>query len=243
MAIVTGGSRGIGRAIALGLAGCGARVVLASRKLPDLEAVAAEIRQQGGEGVAIAAHMRNREDIQNLVNQTLERYGRIDILVNNAATNPVFAPLLELEERAWDQVMEVNLKGYFLMSQAAGRAMVKQGGGSIINVASRSGFSPDPGLGAYCVSKAGVIMLTKALARELGQYNIRVNAIAPGLTQTRLSQLFWSDPEHRRRTEEKTPLGRIGQPEDMVGAALFLASEASRFVTGQTILVDGGFTL
>ncbi|MBI2909357.1 MAG: glucose 1-dehydrogenase [Chloroflexi bacterium] len=240
VAIVTGGSRGIGRAIALALAEAGADVVVASRKLPDLESVAGEITALGRRSLAIAAHMGRSEDIENLVSTVRQEFGRIDILVNNAGTNPVFEPLLKSEERAWDHIMNVNLKGYFLVSQAVARTMITQKKGSIINVASVGGLRPLIGLGIYSVSKAGVIMLTRALAGELGKYNIRVNALAPGVIQTRFSEALWGNPEILRRTVESSALGRIGQPEEIAGAALYLASDASSYVSGQTIVLNGG---
>lgn len=242
VAIVTGGSRGIGKAIAMGLAEAGADVVVASRKLPDLEAVASEISALGRRSLAVAAHMGQREDIENLVSRVKREFGRIDILVNNAGTNPVFGPVLDEEERAWDHIMNVNLKGYFLMSQAVAKTMIEQKKGAIVNVASVAGLRPVTGLGFYSISKAGVIMLTKVLASELGQYNIRVNAIAPGVIQTRFSQALWGDPDILRRAVESSALGRIGQPEEMVGAVLYLVSDAASYVSGQTIILNGGET-
>ena len=240
VAIVTGGSRGIGRAIALGLASHGADVVVASRKQADLDIVAAEIRALGRKAAAIATHMRNKEDIDRLVEQTLEHFGKIDILVNNAGTNPYFGLLMNIEESAWDQIMTVNLKGYFLMAQAVARGMIEQGSGSIINVSSAGGRRASPGLGAYSISKAGDIMLTQVLAQELGQHGIRVNAIAPGIVQTKFAEALWSNEQILEASLRMTPLGRIGQPEEMAGVCVWLASEASSFVTGQTIILDGG---
>ena len=240
VAIVTGGSRGIGRAIALGLASHGADVVVASRKQADLDIVAAEIRALGRKAAAIATHMRNKEDIDRLVEQTLDQFGKIDILVNNAGTNPYFGLLMNIEESAWDQIMTVNLKGYFLMAQAVARGMIEQGSGSIINVSSAGGRRASPGLGAYSISKAGDIMLTQVLAQELGQHGIRVNAIAPGIVQTKFAKALWSNEQILEASLRMTPLGRIGQPEEMAGVCVWLASEASSFVTGQTIILDGG---
>lgn len=240
VALITGGSRGIGRAIALGMAEAGADVVVSSRKLQDLEEVAKEIQRLGRKALPVAAHVGKMEDIKNLVDRTLGEFGRIDILVNNAATNPVFCPILDLEERAWDKIMEVNLKGMFFLSQEVCRRYMKDKGGNIINITSVDGISPDPGLGAYSVSKAGVIMLTKVLAAEWAPYGIRVNAIAPGLIKTKFSQALWDNPAILDEVLSHTPLRRLGAPEDIVGAALFLASDASSFVTGETIVVDGG---
>jgi NAD(P)-dependent dehydrogenase (short-subunit alcohol dehydrogenase family) len=240
VAIVTGGSRGIGQAIALALASYGADVVVASRKQEDLDVVAGEIRALGRKAAAIATHMRSREDIDKLVQATLDEFGKIDILVNNAGTNPYFGPLLDMEERAWDQIMTVNLKGYYLLAQAVAKGMVERKSGNIINVASVGGKRASPGLGCYSISKAGVIMLTQVLAQELGQHGIRVNAIAPGIIQTRFAQALWSNEAILKRSVEQTPLGRIGQPEEMAGVCVWLASDASSYVTGQTIVLDGG---
>jgi len=240
VAVVTGGSRGIGRSIALGLAEYGADVVVASRKQEDLDVVAAEIRHLGRKAAAIATHMRNQEDIEALVKATLEQFGKIDILVNNAATNPYFGPIMDMEERTWDQIITVNMKGYYLLSKAVARGMIEMGSGSIINVASTGGRRASPGLGCYSISKAGVIMMTQVFAQELGPQGIRVNAIAPGIVQTKFAEALWSNEEILRRSVEMTPLGRIGQPEEMVGVVIWLASEASSYVTGQTIVLDGG---
>ena len=238
--LITGGSRGIGRAMALGFAEAGADVAIAARKLPDLEAVAKEISALGRRSLPVAAHCAKKEEILMLVDRTMKEFGRIDVLVNNAGTNPYFGSLVDAEEWAWDKTMDLNLKGYFLLSQAVAKIMREQGGGCIINVASTAGIRPMPGLGIYSITKAGVIMLTQVLASELGRYNIRVNAIAPGTTKTRLAQLLWETPEIRERIEGSTPLGRIADPDDMVGAAILLASDASRHITGQIISVDGG---
>lgn len=240
VALITGGSRGIGKAIALGFAEAGADIVIASRKLPDLEAVANEISATGRHALPVAAHAAKKEEIDNLVDKTMAEFGRIDILVNNAGTNPYFGETINAEEWAWDVIMNLNLKGYFLLSQAVAKIMIKQGGGCILNVASAAGFRPFPGLGIYSISKAGVIMLTQVLAMELGKYNIRVNAIAPGTTKTRLATALVETTEISKRIIEHTALGRISEPEDMVGAAILLASNASRHITGQTITVDGG---
>ncbi|HEX76444.1 MAG TPA: SDR family oxidoreductase [Dehalococcoidia bacterium] len=240
VALITGGSRGIGQAVALGFAEVGADVAIASRKLPDLEEVAKEISALGRHSLAIAAHAGHKEELDDLVKKTIDEFGRIDILVNNAGTNPVFGPLVDIEERAWDALMNLNLKGYYLLSQAVAKLMMKQGGGSIINMASAAGTKPFPGTGAYSVSKAGVIMLTQVLATELGKHNIRVNAIAPGVIKTKMSTHLWSTPEIAQKFIEHTALGYIGQPEDIVGVAVLLASDASSYISGQTIAVDGG---
>lgn len=240
VALVTGGSRGIGRAIALGLAEAGADVVLASRKLPDLEVVAQEITRMGRKALAVPANVRLLPEIDNLVKKAVEKFHHIDILVNNAGTNPVFGSVFNIDERAWDVVMGLNLKGYFFLSLAVGKVMRDKGGGSIINISSEDGIRPGLGLGVYSISKAGVSMLTQVLAQEWGQYNIRANAIAPGIVKTRFSSVMWSNPVIRGEAEDSTALGRIAEPEEIVNAALFLASEASSYMTGQTIVLDGG---
>lgn len=240
VALVTGGSRGIGRAIALGLAEAGADVVLASRKMPDLEVAAHEISEKGRRALPVSANIRHLAEIDNLVKEAVSEFGHIDILVNNAAANPVFGSVFDIDERAWDTILGLNLKGYFFLSQAVGKVMRDKGGGCIINIASVDGIRPKIGIGIYSISKAGVIMLTQVLAQEWGQYNIRVNAIAPGVVRTRFSEALWGNPVIRERTEDSTALGRIGEPEEIVGAALFLVSEASSYMTGQTIILDGG---
>lgn len=241
VALVTGGSRGIGQAIALGLAEAGADIVLASRKLPDLEAVAHQISQMGRKALPVAANLRHMEELDSLVSKTVAEFEHIDILVNNAAANPVFGSVFDIEEKAWDITMGLNLKTCFFLSQKVGKIMRDNGkGGSIINIASEDGIRPRIGLGVYAISKAGLIMLTRVLAEEWGQYNIRVNTIAPGLVKTRFSEALWNNPLIREKAEGDTALARVAEPEEMVGAALFLASDASSYMTGQTALVDGG---
>lgn len=241
VALVTGGSRGIGQAIALGLAEAGADIVLASRKLPDLEAAAHEISQMGRKALPVATNLRHMEELDSLVSKAVAEFGRIDILVNNAATNPVFGSVFDIEEKAWDVTIGLNLKTCFFLSQKAGNIM-RDGdkGGNIINIASEDGIRPGLGLGVYSISKAGVLMLTQVLAQEWGQYNIRVNAIAPGVVRTRFSQALWDNLVIRERIEDSTALGRIAEPEEIVGAALFLVSKASSYITGQTVVLDGG---
>ena len=240
VALVSGGSRGIGRAIALGLAEAGADVVLASRNMPDLEAVAHEVSEKGRRALPVSANIRHLSEIDNLVKQAVSEFGHIDILVNNAATNPVFGSVFNVGEEAWDTTLGLNLKGYFFLSQAVGKVMRDRSGGNIINVSSIDGISPRVGAGIYSISKAGVIMLTQVLAQEWGQYNIRVNAIASGVVRTRFSEALWGNSVIRERIEDSIALGRIAEPEEIVGIALFLASEASSYVTGQTIVLDGG---
>jgi len=244
VALVTGGSRGIGRATALGFAEVGADVVVASRKLPELEKVVDEIRGLGRKSLAVASHVGRMEQIRNLVDEVVAEFGRIDILVNNAGTSPVISPALDLEERAWDSIMNLNLKGLFFLSQAVAKVMKEQGGGKIINVASVDGFIPEYNIGAYSISKAGVIMATRVMAREWTQYNIRVNTIAPGLVHTQLLESHWEvAPEDLPEALKKVPMGHIAEPEEIVGAMIYLASDASSYVTGQTFTVDGGYLI
>ena len=242
VALITGGSRGIGKATALGFARAGADVVIASRKLTDLEKVAEEIRGLGRESLAIAAHVGRLEDINNLVTKAVEDFGRIDILVNNAGINPNLDSALDAQERAWDAVMNLNLKGLFFLSQAVARVMKAKGGGCIINVASMDGIRPGM-LPVYSISKAGVIMATKVMALEWAQFGIRVNVVAPGLVKTRFSEDFWNNPDVWKSWVSKIPMQRPAEPEEIAGMMLCLASDAASYVTGAVITVDGGATI
>lgn len=241
IALVTGGGKGIGKAISLRLSQAGATVVIASRKLETLEKAAAEISAEtGGKVVAVECHAGKKESTDALIKKVVDDFGRIDVLVNNAATNPIFGPAIMCEEWAWDKIMEVNMKGYFFLSMAAGKAMLKQGGGAIVNIASTAGLSPAFGLGVYSISKAGVIMMTKMLAKEWGSGKVRLNTVAPGLIKTDFSKAIWASKEIHDTWVKGNPMGRIGMPEDVVEAVLFLSSDASSYMTGQTIVVDGG---
>ncbi len=239
VALITGGSRGIGRACALALADAGATVVVSSRKIEGLEPVADEIRARGGRGMAIASHVAKTEDSKVLIEKIMKEFGRLDVLMNNAGTNPYYGSLMEQDEKTWDVTMNVNLKGLFFLSQMAARVMKERGGGSIINTSSIGGLIPGE-LGVYCVTKAAVIMLTEVMAKEWGQHNIRVNAIAPGVIKTRLSEALWKDPAVGAQVERNMPLMRLGEPEELAGAVLLLASDAGSYITGETIVVDGG---
>lgn len=239
VALITGGSRGIGRASALALADAGADVVVSSRKIADLERVAEEIRTRGVKGLAVAAHNAKSEDAKMLIERVVKEFGRIDILLNNAGTNPYFGPLMDQDETTYDITMNVNLKGIFILSQLAARAMKQTGGGCIINTASIGGLRAGE-LGVYCVSKAAVIMLTQVMAKEWGQYDIRVNALAPGIIKTRLSEALWKDPKVNQRAVAQIPLMRLGEPEEIAGAVVFLSSAAGSYITGETIVIDGG---
>jgi len=240
VALVAGGSRGIGRAGALAFAEAGADVVVSSRKLADLEQVAEEIRATGRKGIAIASHIAKVEESKALVEKVKTELGRIDILFNNAGTNPFYGPIIDAEEWAWDTTMNVNLKGPFILGQIVARVMREQGGGSIINTASIGGLRPGTRQGIYSITKAALIMLTRVMAREWGQYNIRVNAIAPGVIKTKLSEALWKDPAVGEAAAQRTSLGRLGEPEDVASAVLYLASDAASYITGETIIVDGG---
>ncbi len=240
VAIVTGGSRGIGKQIALGLAEQGARLALASRKQGALDEVADEIRGNGGECLAMACHMGKPDQIKAFFDKVLETYGTVDILVNNAATNPHFGPLLDATEEAWNKTLDVNLKGPFLMIQAAGRVMSQKGGGSIINIASVAAFQGNPMQGIYGITKAGVVNMTKTFAQELAPANIRINSICPGLTATKFSEVLIQTKDIYDLALQRIPLKRHAEPSEIVCTALYLASEASSYVTGTCIIVDGG---
>jgi NAD(P)-dependent dehydrogenase (short-subunit alcohol dehydrogenase family) len=241
VAVITGAKRGIGRAIALAFAEAGASVAVCSRDVDDgqLQAVADEVEHHGRRCLAIQADVSQKADVVTMVQKVVDAFGAIDILVNNAAVSAT-APLMDTEEADWDSIISVDLKGYFLCSQAAARWMLEGKRGTIINISSRLGLKAAPFMGAYGVAKAGELMLTRILAVELAKDNIRVNAIAPGIVRTEASASVWSKPETLQRFSSAIPLGRIAVPEDIVGAALFLASDASSYITGHTIVVDGG---
>ena len=238
--LITGASRGIGQAIAEAYALAGARVVLASRKQAGLDKVADRIIAAGGEALAVATHTGDEPAIKHLLRETKAVYGGVDILVNNAATNPHFGPILSTDEGQWAKILDINLVGYFRVAKACVESMLQRGGGVIINIASVAGKIPLPGMGVYCVSKAGVLMLTKVLAAELAPQNIRVNAIAPGFIKTRFSAAIWDNPQVKNAAIETIPQKRIADAQEIAGAALFLASDASSYVTGETIVIDGG---
>lgn len=244
VAIVTGASRGIGESIAKTFAKEGAKVVLASRKIDGLEAVKAAIVEDGGDATAIACHTGDQAQIDALVKQTVDTYGKVDILVNNAATNPYFGPALGVEKAAWDKTFDVNVRGYFELTRAvANHLMERDAPGSIVNVSSVLGLLGGRFQAVYAMTKAAVISQTKTLAIELGPQKIRVNAIAPGFIATKFSKAIVESDMMRDAILMRTPLGRIGDPEDIAPLALFLASDASSFVTGATYVADGGLTV
>jgi NAD(P)-dependent dehydrogenase (short-subunit alcohol dehydrogenase family) len=241
VALVTGGSRGIGRAIALALARHGATVAVASRKLEGCESVAAEIRAAGGQASAHACHIGDPAAIAATLAAIDARHGRLDILVNNAATNPYYGPALDMDLAAWQKTVDVNIRGYFLTSIEAARLMLRQGKGAIINVASVNAFRPMDGQACYSLTKAAIVNMTQGLAREWARQGIRVNALVPGIVETRFAAAIHEDPRHRSALERLVPLGRIAQPEEMAGAVVYLASDAASYTTGSCLTVDGGW--
>jgi len=243
VAIVTGGSKGIGRAIAEGFAEFGAKVVVSSRMQESVDEVASAIRNNGGEATGIACHVGEEEQLHKLVERSVDQYGGIDILVNNAATNPVYAPIAETEGPLFDKIMTVNVRAPFLLSNLVYPHLKGRGSGTIINISSVEGLKPSFGLGLYSVSKSALIMLTQNQAKEWGQDNIRVNALCPGLVQTKFSSAIWQNDSMMKRVETQLPQGRMAQPDEMVGLALFLASEASSYCTGGVYTADGGHML
>jgi len=242
VALINGGSRGIGESIAKEFAKRGAKVIVSSRKQEGVDAVAQAIEADGGEALAVACHTGKLDQVDALFERIKSEYGRLDILVNNAGTNPYFGPMIQAEEMAYDKTFEVNCKGYFMMAQRAARLMVEQGSGSIVNMASIEGIKPSPMMGIYSMTKAAVIMLTKALATELGGSNVRANVICPGLVETKFAAVLIQTPEVHDHYISRAPLGRHAQPDEIVGAAVYLASDASSYVTGSTLTVDGGTT-
>ncbi|HAA20442.1 MAG TPA: short-chain dehydrogenase [Cytophagales bacterium] len=243
VAVVTGASKGIGKAIAMGLAQAGAKVVVSSRSQEAVDEVAEAIVDAGGEAKGIACHMGDTGQIQSLVEQTVASLGGIDILVNNAAINPVFGPVLKSDDTVFDKIMQVNVKGPFNLCKMAFPSMKSRGGGAIVNISSIEGISPGQGLGLYSVSKAALISLTKVLANELGETGIRANVLAPGLVDTKFSEALISNDQILKWVLAKQAIKRPAQPEEMVGLALYLASPASSFVTGGVFTADGGYTV
>jgi NAD(P)-dependent dehydrogenase (short-subunit alcohol dehydrogenase family) len=249
VALVTGGSRGIGEATAKLLAKAGADVAVTSRKLPDLERVAGEVRALGRRALAVECHVGRIEQLEPLVQRVVDELGRIDVLVNNAGTS-FFSPAIEMTEKAWDSVMNLDLKGLFFLSQAAARRMRDQGaGGSIVNISSVAGYHPQMLSGHYSIAKAAVIMATQVMAAEWSPFGIRANCIAPGAIETKLYgamyELMPKDQAtaQREQTRKRIPLQRVGEPEEIANGVLYLAASASSYVTGQTFAIDGGALL
>jgi NAD(P)-dependent dehydrogenase (short-subunit alcohol dehydrogenase family) len=240
VALINGASRGIGEAAAILLAQQGAACVLTSRRIEGVAAVQEKIVARGGRAEAAVCHMGDLAQVRRICRDVAAAWGRLDILVNNAATNPYFGEMLGAPESAWEKTVAVNLRGPFFMIQSAAPLMARGGGGSIVNVASINGVSPAPLQGIYSITKAGVIAMTKAYAKELAPLNIRVNALLPGLTATKFSEALIRDPAIYSEALKRIPLRRHALPEEMAGAVLYLASEASSFTTGAAIVCDGG---
>ena len=242
-ALVTGGSRGIGYAIGAALAGAGANVVLAARHAEDVEAAAARLRESGGQVIGVAANVSKAEDIETLADAAEAAFGHVDILVNNAATNVHFGPMLDADDGMWLKMIETNLLSAVRLCRRLTPGMRERKHGKVINVASVAGIQPGVGQGVYGALKAALIQITRSLAQELGPDNIQVNAIAPGLIRTRFAQVLHETPAIRKAIERATPLGRIGEPDEVASAALYLASPASSFTTGTVLVIDGGMSL
>lgn len=240
VAVVTGSSKGIGKSIALALAEYGAKVVVSSRSQEAIDEVAKEFKDQGHEATGIACHVGDEEQCKRLIEKTIATYGGVDILVNNAATNPVFSPIEQVESPVFDKIMDVNVKACFTLAKLCFPFMKEKKQGSIINIASVEGQKPSMGLGIYSVSKAALIMLTQAQASEWGKYGIRSNTICPGLIKTKFSQALWSNESIMKQVEHHLPLQRAAEPIEIAGLAVYLASSASSFTTGAVLNADGG---
>ena len=243
IALVTGASRGIGESIAKLLAEQGAHVIVSSRKLDDCQLVADAIISDGGSAEAMACHVGNMDDISNCFAHIKQAHGKLDILVNNAATNPYFGDILDTDLGAYTKTVDVNIRGYFFMCIEGGKLMRDNGGGSIVNTASINALKPGPMQGIYSISKAAVVNMTQAFAKECGRHNIRVNALLPGLTKTKFAGALFSNEEMYKNAIKTIPLHRHAVPDEMAGTVLYLASDASSYTTGECIVVDGGFTL
>jgi NAD(P)-dependent dehydrogenase (short-subunit alcohol dehydrogenase family) len=243
VALITGSSRGIGRAIAEAMAALGAKVIVSSRKADACEAVAKNIRAQGGDAHVIPCNVSRKDEVANLVEASKRHYGQIDILVCNAAVNPVYGPMRELTDEAFDKIMGANVKSNLWLCNLTIPDMAKRGGGAVIIVSSIAGFRGTEMLGAYGISKSADFALARNLAVEWGPQNVRANCIAPGLVKTDFARALWEDPDRLAKRNADTPLRRIGRPDEIGGIAAFLASPAASFITGQIIVADGGVTI
>ena len=241
-AIVSGGSKGIGKAIAIKFAQAGANVIICSRRKENLEAAVAEAKSIGLTLFPVECNTSSYSSILSVTDYTLDKFGKVDILVNNAATNPHYGPILDSEDSHWDKIFDVNVRGYFNFVKACSSSMIDNNSGKIINVASIAAKTPLDGLGVYNISKAAVVMLTKVLAKELGEHNIQINTLAPGLIKTDFSRALWENEDTYNKIVKSIPQGKMGTPDDIAGMALYLASEASDFITGSIFTVDGGIT-
>ncbi|MGI9249975.1 MAG: SDR family NAD(P)-dependent oxidoreductase [Pseudohongiellaceae bacterium] len=243
VALITGSSKGIGKAIAERMAEHGATVVISSRNQDDCEAVAAAIKKQGGKAIAVACNINHQDQLENLVKETQQQLGKIDVLVCNAALNPHFGPSQEIPDNAFDKVMHANIGSVHRLCRLVMPGMAEHGGGSVIIVSSIAGLKGSDNLGAYAISKAADMQIARNLAVEWGPRNVRVNCIAPGLVRTDFAKALWDNPDIYKATVSKYPLRRIGEPDEIAGAAIFLASKAGSFTTGQAIVIDGGGTI
>lgn len=242
VALITGSSRGIGRAIAEAYAAAGAKVVITSRKADACEATAEAIRGAGGEAMAVTANVSDADTLKPLVDAVVDAWGRIDVLVCNAAANPYYGPMKDIPDAAWDKVIDTNLGNVLKLCNLVMPGMAGRRDGAVVLISSVGAFKGSRNLGAYAISKAAILQLARNLALEWGPDNLRVNAIAPGLIKTDFARALWENPETRAKAEAAYPLGRLGEPEDIAGAALLLASKAGAFISGQCITVDGGAT-
>ncbi len=242
-AVVTGATRGIGLAIARGFLESGATVTLCGRKQEGLDTALTDLSDHASSVLGVAAHVGKVDDVERLIAAAEERFGPVNTLVNNAGTNPYYGPIAESEDWAWDKTMDVNLRGPYLLSRRVGVRMMAAGGGSIVNISSVAGLEAASGQGIYSVTKAGLIMLTKVLAREMGAAGVRVNCICPGVIRTQLSRALWDDEKTAKAWISRKALGRVGEVEELIGAAIYFASEASSFTTGAVLQVDGGMVI
>ncbi|NKB63007.1 MAG: glucose 1-dehydrogenase [Gammaproteobacteria bacterium] len=242
VALITGASKGIGESIGRGMAEFGAKVILSSRKQNAVDALAEEFRKDGLDAIGIAANVGSSEDIQQLIERVCETRGGLDILVNNAGANPVFGPIQNTGDTAFDKVVNVNLKGPFELCKAAYPIFKQRGGGAIINISSIGGITPEQFIGVYSISKAAINSMTKAMAQDWGTDNIRVNSICPGLIRTKFSEALWKNEDILERFVSRIPLGRAGNPEDIAGLAVYLASDAAAYCTGGIYMADGGYS-